>query len=395
MDFLLLTLSKLGNGLWVFLSFLVVIAIVVVIHELGHFWVARWCGVKVTEFSVGFGKGEIGFGRELFHWHDKHGTRWRIQSVPLGGFVKFADDQNAASKPDPNAIEKFSEEERKSLFQTKPLWQKAAVIAAGPLANFILAIGIFASIFYFAGEPITPAKVGGFTETSAAREAGLEPNDLIKSIDGQKVQSFNDILRVVTISAGRPLKFEVERQGKLLDITVTPRSTEVDDGTGGKIRVGRVGITQPASVAAAEGSRITYSPWGALTRSLNECVFVTQQTLGYIWRLVTLRDKPDQLGGIPRIAELSGKVTQAGFIPALSFIAFISLSIGLANLLPIPILDGGHLMFYAAEAIRGKPLPDRFMDYAFRFGAAVLLTMFVVATYNDLGIIGRWIGLGN
>lgn len=394
MDFLFLIATKLGNGLWVAASFLAVIAIVVVIHELGHFWVARWCGVKVTQFSIGFGKDEIGFGREIWHRIDAQGTRWRIQSVPLGGFVRFADDQNAASKPDPKAADNLSPEDRAQLFQFKPLWQKAAVIAAGPIANFILSIGVFASIFFFAGEPVIAPKVSGFTEGSAAEAAGFKKDDLIKSIDGNPIDSFNDILRVVTTAAGRELSVIVERQGAMVPIKVTPKATDVDDGTGGKIRVGRVGITY-GTATDRETRRIEYSLFGAVKRSVGECVFVTQQTLGYIWRLVTLRDKPDQLGGIPRIAELSGKVTSAGIIPFLSFIGFISLSIGLANLLPIPILDGGHLVFYAAEAIRGKPLSENVMDYAFRFGAAVLLTMFVIATYNDLGIIGRWIGLGN
>jgi regulator of sigma E protease len=394
MDLLLALFTKLGNGLWVFMSFLIVIAVVVVIHELGHFWVARWCGVKVTQFSIGFGKGEIGFGRELLHFHDKHGTRWSLQSVPLGGFVKFADDQNAASKPDPKAAEGLSPEERAQLFQFKPLWQKASVIAAGPIANFILSLGLFSSIFYFSGERVLPPKVAGFTDVSAGRDAGLQVGDVIKTVDGRAVGSFRDVLSSVDSKAGQELRFGVDRSGSLTEIKITPRSIETDDGLGGKRKAGRIGVTFGGASAPEAVRTVSYSPTGAVARGWNEMVFVTEQTLGYIWRMVTLRDKPDQLGGIPRIAEMSGKVTSDGFVSALSFIAFISLSIGLANLLPIPILDGGHLCFYAAEAIRGKPLSDRAMDYAFRFGAAVLLTMFAIAMYNDLGIIGRWIGLG-
>jgi regulator of sigma E protease len=360
--------------LYTVLGFLFVLTIVVFFHELGHFLVARWCGVGVKTFS-------IGFGPEIFGFNDRHGTRWRLSWIPLGGYVKFIDDENAASagqKP----LDQLTPEERKQSFQAKPLGQRAAVVAAGPIANFILAILIFAAIFALFGERITAAKVDVVNPGSAAERAGFLPGDKVVSIDGQKIESFSEMQRIVGMSPDQPLQFVVDRDGKLIEITATPERKEITDHFGNTIRLGLLGIQRSAS--PDDWTLKRHDPISALVMAVKECYFVISRSLGYLYDVITGREAADQLGGPIRIAQVSGQVATAGFVALLNLAAIISVSIGLLNLFPIPMLDGGHLLFYAIEAIRGRPLSEATQEIGFRIGLAFVLMLMLFATWNDL-----------
>jgi regulator of sigma E protease len=365
-----------GSVLFTLLSFLFVLSIVVIIHELGHYWAARWYRVKVLAFS-------IGFGPELFHWTDGNGCRWRFAALPLGGYVKMHGDDNAASMPDTAAIGRMTPEEREGSFHAKPLGQRAMIIAAGPIANFVLAILIFSGMFLFRGEPVAPPVVHTVAANSAAAAAGFRPGDIIRSVNGAAITSFDDLRRFTASSAGESLTVVVERGGVPATIVAQPRSTEVDSGFGRKLRVGQLGLTP---LPRDDWTTRTYSLPGAVGRAVTECWQVIVDTTSYLWRVITLRASGDQISGPLGIAAASGKVASLGFLPLLVFIAAMSVNVGFANLLPIPVLDGGHLLFYAIEKIKGSPLFDQAQEYAFRAGLAVLLFLFVYAFRNDLGI---------
>ncbi len=356
------------------LPFLFVLTVVVFVHELGHFLVARWCGVGVKTFSIGFGPEIVGF-------NDRHGTRWRLSWIPLGGYVKFIDDENAASagqKP----LEQMTPEERKQSFQAKSLGQRAAVVAAGPIANFILAILIFTAIFALFGERVTAAKVDIVNPGSAAERAGFLPGDRVVSIDGQSIQSFSEMQRIVGTSPDQALHFVVDRDGKLVDITATPERKEITDHFGNTIRLGLLGIQRSAS--ADDWTLKRHDPFTAFVMAVKECYFVISRSLAYLYDVITGREAADQLGGPIRIAQVSGQVATAGFIALLNLAAIISVSIGLLNLFPIPMLDGGHLLFYGIEAIRGRPLSEATQEIGFRIGLAFVLMLMLFATWNDL-----------
>ena len=356
------------------LPFLFVLTVVVFFHELGHFLVARWCGVAVKTFS-------IGFGPEIAGFTDRHGTRWRLSWIPLGGYVKFIDDENAASAGQ-KALEHLTPEEREQSFQAKPLGQRAAVVAAGPIANFILAILIFTAIFALFGERITAAKVDVVTPGSAAERAGFLPGDRVLSIDGQKIESFSEMQRIVGTSPEQTLHFVVERDGKTLEITATPERKEITDNFGNVIRLGLLGIQR--SAAPDDWTLKRHDPLTAFVMAIKESYFVVSRSLGYLYDVVTGREAADQLGGPIRIAQVSGQVATAGFVALLNLAAIISVSIGLLNLFPIPMLDGGHLMFYAIEAIRGRPLSETTQEIGSRIGLAFVLMLMLFATWNDL-----------
>ena len=365
------------------LAFLFVLTIVIVIHELGHYWAARYYGVHVRAFS-------LGFGPELWHRIDKNGTRWRIAAFPLGGYVKLIDDENAASFADKAALERMTPAERAGAFQTKTPWQRAVVFAAGPIANFILALLLFAGIFWINGERSVAPRVEKLVAGSAAEAGGFKAGDLIVSVNGEAIASFDDLRRITTASAGSPLAFVVDRNGARVNLSATPRITEVPDGFGGKMRVGQLGLSGPST--PTEWSQKNYNVFQAVGRGATECWRVGSETLRYIGRVLVRQDSGDQIGGPARIAVASGKMASLGIMPLLFFVAFLSVSIGLANLLPIPILDGFHLIMCAIEGIRGYPLAERTQEYAFRFGIAVLGFLFVFANFNDFtwikGIIG-------
>lgn len=371
----LVQLSGFGDTfLGYLLPFLFVLTVVVFVHELGHFLVARWCGVAVKTFS-------IGFGPEIAGFTDRHGTRWRLSWIPLGGYVKFIDDENAASAGQ-KSLEQLSPEDRKRSFQSKSLGQRAAVVAAGPIANFIFAILIFTAIFALFGERITAAKVDIVNPGSAAERAGFLPGDRVISIDGQTIGSFSEMQRIVGTSPDQPLHFVVDRGGRIVEITATPERKEITDHFGNTIRLGLLGIQRSAS--PDDWTLKRHDPVTAFGMAVKECYFVISRSLGYLYDVVTGREAADQLGGPIRIAQVSGQVATGGFVALLNLAAIISVSIGLLNLFPIPMLDGGHLLFYSIEAIRGRPLSESTQEIGFRIGLAFVLMLMLFATWNDL-----------
>jgi regulator of sigma E protease len=382
----MLSLDFLGTGLQGYIvPFLVALSIVVFFHELGHFLVARACGIRVLVFSIGFGPEIIGF-------NDRKGTRWKISAVPLGGYVKFFGDENAASVPDPAAVAQMSEAERKVSFFHQPVWSRAAVVVAGPLANFVLAIVIFAGIFSVYGKESTAARVATVQPGSAAEAAGFQPGDLVVSIDGQRIDSFGDLQRIVVMSPGQTLQVVVDRGGVRETLTATPVASEVKDSLGNSHRQGVLGITR-ASIGPGESGVKPVDPLTAVELGVHETWFVIDSTITYLARVAVGRESADQLGGPIRIAQIAGQVWQGGLqsggigaalLGVVHLSAILSVSIGLLNLFPIPLLDGGHLLFYAIEAVRGRPLSERAQEVGFRFGLAVVLMLMIFATYNDI-----------
>lgn len=373
--------ASMGTSLFFLFSFILVLTVVVFVHELGHFLVARWCGVKVSAFS-------IGFGREIFGFVDKHGTRWRFAWIPLGGYVKFMDDANAASVP---SAEAMSEEEREGSFHAKPLWRRAAVVAAGPIANFLFAIVVFAFMFSLVGQRTTLPRVDEVVKGMPADLAGFQKGDIIKTIGGRNVANFNDVLRLISSSPDRKLDIVIERGGVPQTLTVTPKPTTMNDRIGGTITRGLIGIKRSPGPDGYTHNRA--GPLEAIILGVQETEFIITSTLSYIGDVVIMRQPPDQLGGVIRIADVSGKVAQVGPEALIHLIAVLSISVGLINLFPIPLLDGGHLMFYAIEAIRGRPLSDASQEFGFKIGFALVLSMMVFATWNDRGVVARWLDI--
>lgn len=369
-------LSGFGDTLLGYLiPFLFVLTVVVFVHELGHFLVARWCGVGIKAFSIGFGPEIVGFT-------DRHGTRWKISWIPLGGYVKFIDDENVASAGGRRTLDQLTPEERARSFQGKSLAQRAAVVAAGPIANFLLAIVVFTAIFGVFGERITAAKVDIVNPGSAAERAGFLPGDRVISIDGAAIETFGEMQRIVAMSPDQPLHFVVDRGGKTIDITVTPELKTITDRFGNEMRMGLLGIQRKA--APEEWTLKRHDPVTAFVMAVKETYFVISRSLGYLYDVVTGRESADQLGGPIRIAQVSGQVATAGFLALLNLCAIISVSIGLINLFPIPMLDGGHLLFYGIEALRGRPLSEGTQEMGFRIGLAFVLMLMIFATWNDL-----------
>jgi regulator of sigma E protease len=369
-------LSALGGGLVGYVvPFLFVLTIVVFFHELGHFLMARWCGIKVLVFSVGFGPEIAGF-------YDRYGTRWKISAIPLGGYVKFFGDENAASAPDQSAAATMTEAEKKDSFQFQPVGSRALVVAAGPVANFLLAIAIFASIFMPVGKQTTSARVDTVQPGSAAQTAGFKPGDLVLTINGEKIESFSDMQRIVSISAGAPLTIEVDRDNAQVTLKAVPQLKEIKDNFGNVHRLGVLGISR--SMAPGDIKTEKAPPLRAIVMGAQETWFVVDRTMSYISGVFTGREAADQLGGPIRIAQVSGQVATAGFAPLIHLTAVLSVSIGLLNLFPIPLLDGGHLLFYAIETIRGRPLSERAQELGFRIGLAIVLMLMIFATFNDI-----------
>jgi regulator of sigma E protease len=369
-------LSFLGNGfLGYIIPFLFVLTIVVFFHELGHFLVARWCGVRVLVFSIGFGPEIVGF-------NDRHGTRWKIAAVPLGGYVKFYGDENAASVPDTEHLAAMTEQQRRESFFHKGVGARAAIVAAGPIANFILAIVIFAGVFMFYGKQSTTARVDTVQSESAAAAAGFKPGDIVLAINGRKIESFSDMQRLVSTSAGEILTVEVDRSGQLLTLTATPALKEIKDSFGNTHRIGVLGISR--SMAPDDLKLQPVAPLDAVAMGVSETWFVVERTLSYIGGVIVGREAADQLGGPIRIAQVSGQVATAGLVALIHLAAVLSVSIGLLNLFPIPLLDGGHLLYYSVEAVRRRPLSERAQELGFRIGLAIVLMLMLFATFNDI-----------
>ena len=384
------TLATAGGavtGLFGYLiPFVFVLTVVVFIHEMGHFLVGRWCGVGVTAFSIGFGPEIVGF-------NDRRGTRWKLSAIPLGGYVKFYGDANGASVADPDAIARMSPAERAMSFQGQNVAKRAAIVAAGPVANFLLAILLFAGGLWIAGRYELPARVDSVQEGSAAERAGFKPGDTILAIDGSRITNFADMQRIVSSAGGTSLVFDVERGGVTQPLTAVPDAVE-ESTPYGRHRMGRLGIRGPRD--AAEARLVHYGPLDALRLGTFDTYYVVARTFDYLGKLVTGRESADQLSGPFGIARVSGQVAKTGGIGALvGLIAVLSVSIGLINLFPIPLLDGGHLLFYACEVIAGRPLSERAQEIGFRIGLAIVLMLMLFATWNDLLHIGAaWTGRG-
>jgi regulator of sigma E protease len=373
---LLTSLVTLGSNILFYLvPFLFILTIVVFVHEYGHYKVGRWCGVDVTTFSIGFGK-------ELFGWTDKHGTRWRFAAIPLGGYVKFAGDSNAASQPDADAVAKLSQEELSRTLPGATVGRRSAIVAAGPIANFIFAILVFAAIVMAFGRTTIAPRIDRVTPASAAAQAGLAPGDLIVSVDGVQMSSFDEVRRIITINAENTLRFVVLRNSVETAIDVTPALVERRHSLGVE-RVGVIGVT--AANRPEDVRQVSYGPIEAISYGVRESWFIVTRTFDYLGKLLTGREKADQLSGVIHIAEVSGHVASTGgIVSLLTLAAVLSVSIGLMNLFPIPMLDGGHLVFYAFEALRGRPLSERVQEYAFKAGIAFVLMLTVFVTWNDI-----------
>ncbi len=362
------------------IPFIVLILVVVFIHEYGHYYFAKKYGVGVTDFSIGFGK-------EIFGWNDKSGTRWKICWIPLGGYVKFFGDRNVFSQADQEKIiNKYSVEDQKKLFVLKPLYQRAIIVAAGPFANFLLAIIIFLSIYMFIGKDFTPAMINEVQDESPAQIAGLKKNDLILEIDGNKVKSILDVSKLITMSTSEFIDFKVERFENELILKVKPNIVDAEDNMGNNVKKRIVGIK--LSPFNNEINHVKLGPAKALYYSINEVYFVCISSLKYLGSIIVGSGDSSQLGGPIRIAKITGQVAEIGFIPFLSIMAYISISLGLINLFPIPLLDGGHLMFYGFEKILGRPLSQKTQEGFFRIGMFLLLFLMFFATFNDLKDLG-------
>jgi regulator of sigma E protease len=375
-EFFLHSFNALSHGLIGYVvPFLFVLTIVVFFHELGHFLVARWAGVKVLTFS-------LGFGPELAGFNDRHGTRWKISAVPLGGYVRFFGDDSEASTPSSEALANMTEEERAGSFHHKKVAPRAAIVAAGPIANFILAIVIFTALFTFFGKPNMSARVDRIEAGSAAAAAGFQVGDIVTAIDGDAIENFSDMQRIVSVRAGEPLSFTVKRGGASLQLHGTPQLKEIKDTFGNVHKLGQLGITRESQPGDVMTERV--NPATAMWLGVKETWSVIDQTMTYIGRIFTGREAADQVGGPLRIAQISGQVATLGLAPLIRLAAVLSISIGLLNLFPVPLLDGGHLLFYMIEAVRGRPLSDRAQEVGFRIGLGLVLMLFVFATYNDI-----------
>ena len=374
--YVLAHLNALGGGVVAYIiPFLFVLSLVVFFHELGHFLVARWCGVRVLVFSIGFGPEIVGF-------NDRHGTRWKISAIPLGGFVKFFGDENAASVPDSARLAVMDADERAHSFMFQPVAKRAAIVVAGPLANFLLAIVIFAGVFMLYGKQTMSARVDSVQADSAAAEAGFKAGDLVVAINGRPIENFTEMQRIVGANAGEMLAITVDREGNQLVLKATPALKEVKDNFGNVQRVGILGISR--SMAPEDLKLHPVAPPQAVVLAVQETWSVIERTLGYIGGVIAGREAANQLGGPIRIAQMSGQVASFGFVPLIQLAAVLSVSIGLLNLFPIPLLDGGHLLFYLIEGVRGRPLSERAQEMGFRIGLAIVLMLMIFATFNDI-----------
>ena len=362
------------------LPFIALIVVVVFIHEYGHYYFAKRYGVGVTDFSIGFGK-------EMFGWNDKSGTRWKICVIPLGGYVKFFGDRNVYSQADnEKIIKEYSKEDQEKLFVLKPLYQRALIVFGGPLANFLLAILIFFSIYTFAGKDFTPAVINEVQKDSPAMVAGLKDNDIVISIDGNEVKSIMDVSKFITMSTDEFISFTIKRFDQELIFRVKPNLVNSEDNLGNKINKRMIGIKLGAY--NNEVNHVKLGPSKAIYYAVNEVYYVTTSSLKYLGSMIAGNGDSSQLGGPIRIAKISGQVAEFGILPFISLMAYISISLGLINLFPIPMLDGGHLMFYGIEKILGRPLSQKTQEGFFRIGLFLLLSLMFFTTFNDLKDVG-------
>jgi len=360
--------------------FLILITIVVFIHEYGHYYFAKHYGVGVTDFS-------IGFGREIFGWNDKSGTRWKVCWIPLGGYVKFFGDRNVFSQSEQqDTINKYNDEEKSKLFILKPLYQRSLIVAAGPIANFVLAIVIFSIINMFVGKDFTPAIINEVQIDSPAYIAGIKKNDKIITIDNNEVLSILEVSTFISTSTKEVIEFTVLRNDQLVTLYVKPNLVQGKDSLGNSVKKRMIGIK--LSPFNNEFKKQPLGPSQAIYFSFKEVWFVSVTSLKYIGSMFAGSADTSQLGGPIRIAKITGQVSEYGLIPFFSIMAYISISLGLINLFPIPMLDGGHLMFYFFEKILGRPLKQKIQEGFFRIGLFLLFSLMIFVTYNDLKDLG-------
>ena len=367
-----------GNLGWSAVGFIVpflfVLTLVVFFHELGHFLVARWTGVAVKTFS-------IGFGPELFGFNDHKGTRWKVSAIPLGGYVRFVGDENEASAPDRDALQQMDPAERARSFAGKGVAARAAIVAAGPIANFVLAIVIFTMIFSIYGREVMTPRVDSVLPGSPAAEAGFQPGDVVESIDGSKISSFSDLQRIISLSGDTTLSVVVRRADQDVTLSVRPKLTETEV-FGRKQRMAMLGVSRSPTGAGVVTEH--YSVPEAMWVATEETASITGHTLSYLFSVIVGREPADQIGGPIQVATVSAEVATLGIAALINLAAILSISIGLINLFPIPMLDGGHLLFFAVEAVRGRPLSERVQEIGFRVGFAVVLMLMIFATWNDI-----------
>lgn len=370
----LFTLDGLLTALHYAWSFFIVLSVIVFIHEFGHYIIAKWCGVKIEAFS-------IGFGREICGWNDKSGTRWKISLVPMGGYVKMFGDSDAASTPDNKKVASMTETEKAVSFHYKPLWKKAAIVAAGPAFNFILTITILTGMLMTFGLASTDPIVSKILPGSAAEEAGFQQGDMVRSIDGSTVKTFSDIPRLIATNVGTPIVVKIERNGQEMEKTVTPRMTEIDDAFGNKVQWPMIGLQ------SLEHTMKDMGFVDALGEAVFRTYFICATSLDAVGQIIMGDRNASELKGPIGIAQLSGQATDMSFATLLWFIAMLSANLGLVNLFPIPLLDGGHLLFYAIEATTGRPLAEKFQEYGFRLGFALIACLMAFTILNDLRTI--------
>jgi regulator of sigma E protease len=379
MGFLSLAVGFAASMGWYIIPFIIILCVVVFFHELGHYLVGRWCGVKVDRFS-------LGFGPELFARVDKHGTRWRLAAIPLGGYVKFHGDADVSSAPDAEAFAKMDRSERRQTLQGQPVLNRAAIVAAGPIANFLLAIVIFTISFAAFGQYVLTPRVGGIEAGSPADLAGFKQGDIIRSANGGPIESFEDLHQAIVTSTGLPITFTFERAGQPMTVTATPTLGVVDLGAFGKRRMGRLGIK--ASQDPADRQLETCSLPVCAGWAVKETWSIIDATGAYVVGLFAGRESTDQVSGTLGVAQVVGTLAKISFLALVSLTAVFSVSVGLMNLLPVPLLDGGHLLFYAIEAVRGRPLSERSQEIGLRIGIALVAMLVIFSNSQD---ILRWV----
>jgi regulator of sigma E protease len=356
------------------LSFVVILTIIVFIHEFGHYYVARLCGIKVEEFSIGFGK-------ELFGFNDKKNTRWKFCVLPFGGYVKMFGDRNPASIADGEKLKSFTAEEKKISFYFQNVYKRMAVVLAGPVANFILTILIFTAIFKIQGFTTVLPVIDKVVENSSAFEAGIKSGDIITKIDETEIKNFDQVRQIVSKNNGKSLRMEILRNNQKISVNVTPKISMSKDLFGNDVKVAMVGI----STSKTEFHKLNLG--AAFVKANQETYNISIEILKALGELITGKRSFKELGGPVKIAEYSGKSMNMGVIMVLWFIAMISVNLGVINLLPLPVLDGGHMFYYIIEMIRGKALPERIQQYGFAFGTVILLMLMLFTTLNDLSQI--------
>jgi len=375
MDFLSGIFSTDGLIIGTLVPFLFVLTVVVFVHEMGHYLVGRWCGIGVKAFSIGFGPELVGF-------NDRKGTRWKLSAIPLGGYVKFVGDMSVTSAPESEEAALLSPEERKVAFHTQPVWKRALTVLAGPAFNFLLTIVVFSAMFALYGRYVSEPTVAEVRPDSPAAVAGFEPGDRFVSVDGRKVSTFADVQRLVSGRAGDEITFVLLRNGEEVTLTAVPALTEQKDALGNVVRIGVIGVVNNNTVG--QPRHIAYTPLEAVAEGVRETGHVVARTGQFLQRFVMGREDKCQLGGPVRIAEMSGAAAALGFEWLVQLVALLSVGIGILNLLPIPPLDGGHLVFYGAEAVMRRPVSEWVMEAVYRAGFFVVLVFMAFVFWNDI-----------